>query len=151
MEEIIRANLRMWSETISFSAMDDAIIHDRATLYDKGDKILNKSGGTTNLIADKNYVSTKDTKIYDAEQAVTWITNKISEVKQCTLYDLIISDKVQATIWIAIFAPSDFLKEARLEDISQQAKHSHIEFFLEDYTDLSNGGNPKKYQLGRAR
>ncbi len=151
MEEIIRANLRMWSDTISFRAMDDAIIHEREIVYDKGENIISKSGRKTNIIADKNYISTKDNKIYDAEQAIIWINNTISELKRCALYQLIISGKVQATLWVAIFVPSDFLKEARLEDISQQAKHSNIEVFLEDYTDLSNGGNPKKYQLGRAR
>lgn len=148
---MIKASVRMWSDVISFKKTDHQLIGKLNVIYDAGDNIVKMNGETSNSLAKQNYISTIDDDIVDDRMACLWIKTKLHALNESLFRELIVSGAVQATLWLAIFEPSKLLHDNRLATLSQTAQAANVEIFLEDYTDLSVGGNPRKYHMGAGR
>ncbi|WHA44061.1 hypothetical protein [Agrobacterium larrymoorei] len=146
---MMKANLRMWSDHVSFKQNLDGISEKIEVIYDAGDRIVTGKGIVSTALAKQNYISTVDDDIEDEFSACIWIERKIDILIKTPIHQLIVSGDVQATLWLAIFEPSNLIENKKLPELSDKANEANMELFLEDYTDLSIGGNPRKYHLGK--
>jgi hypothetical protein len=100
-----KVNLRLWSDTTSFGDVRRRVALVPQIIADKGDVKRDRKGAPLNSRFGRNYVSFEESGLNDAAEVQPCVAKILQAVAASPYADLIRTEEVEATLWIAIFSP----------------------------------------------
>lgn len=149
MEPFAKISARMWSPTVSLKPVARRL-GSVAHIYDKGDTLISAKGTPLRLRAEENYLMTTQMTTADLHPVRDEVAGLVQLVNNdLDIARLITEHSLDAVIWVAIFGDEGTADFDDL-DIDMSPFGARIGLVLENYTDLSDGGNPRKLLIGPA-
>ncbi len=142
-----KVNLRMWSDTTSFTDVRPRLELVPHIVASKGDVRKGRKGTPLNSRFRRNYVSFEESQLNDVSELQPCVANILQAVASSEYASLIRYKVVDATVWTAIFRQDFAYQGAIGESVIAQASLIGVRLFIEDYTRLDDDGVPKKIWL----
>jgi hypothetical protein len=143
-----KISVRMWSSSTSLRAIGTLSDHVHI-LYEKGETMIAPTGKRLSP-ATSNSLSTGDVVIANTGEVSGEIASRAGWLEsQPTITKLIDRNEIEVVIWAAIFGDEGAV---RIEDlgIDRSLFGRRIGLVVENYTDFSVGGNPRKLVIESA-
>ncbi len=147
-ETVTKISVRMWSQTTSLTAVGTLFEHVHI-LYEKGEVMIAPTGKRLST-ATSNFLSTGDVAITSIEAVAGEIASRARWLEgQPTITRLIDDNEIEVVVWTAMFGDEGTVLIEDL-DIDLTLFGRRIGLVVENYTDFSVGGNPRKLVIESA-
>jgi hypothetical protein len=144
----IDMTLRLQSGQIPMRPIVEALGVTPQHLHVAGEPMASE-GRLAQRRASRHYASVLQRRVEsDTAVVAAWCRLVIEKIEaQKSLANFLREGQISGTMWIAVFGPESSPVPAIPADIVDAAARLKLSVFLENYTDLSDGGIPKKLWL----
>lgn len=143
-ETVTKISVRMWSDTASLKPIA-ARLWQVGVFRDKGEDIVFSARGERRTRrSTENYLSTGDVEIADMSAVRVEVERQVRFLQDEPSISRLIDDgALEVVVWVAVFGNEG---AARIEDldIDLTSFGRGVGLVVENYTDFSVGGNPRK-------
>ena len=141
----IDMSLRLWSEQIPLKPIFDALDVTLDHLHVAGEPMA-RDGRLAERRARRHYASLENTQSGNEADVTSWCRRVIEKIEsRKSLVGALQTGQIVGTLWIAVLGSSRPVQVANLPaDVVEAAEKLNLGVLLENYTDMSDGGIPKK-------
>jgi hypothetical protein len=142
-ETNIDTSLRLWSDDVPLGPLVDGLGLPVSHLHVAGRPVA-AEGRLSRHVAAVHYASVANTR--GTNDPHSWCIAVLEKVgAQSQLVSLLRQDRVEATLWIAVFGSEPVDPPDVTDDVLALARNLHVSVFIENYTRLGSGNAEKTW------
>jgi hypothetical protein len=140
----IDMSLRLWSEQVPLQSIINTLDVTPGHLHVAGEPMA-RDGRLAERHASRHYASLDNAYAASDADVCAWCRSVIIKIESHeSLVGFLHTGNITATLWIAVFGTKSSPMPNLSKDIIERASQLNLSVLLENYTDLTEGGVPKK-------